>query len=113
VPFFKLPIIHQTEIAYSLETRTGFPFNVTNNEQQLVGPPGSHRFPDYFSLNLQVEKRFHLFGYFWALRGGFDNITNHRNPSVVNSDIDAPNPLTFSAYEGRAFTSRIRLLGRK
>jgi hypothetical protein len=113
VPFFKLPIIHQTEIAYSLETRTGFPFNVTNDQQQLVGPPGSRRFPDYFSLNLFLEKRFHLFGYFWELRGGFDNITGHSNPQVVNSDINSPQFLTFSAFEGRAFTSRIRLLGKK
>ena len=113
VPLFKLPIIHQTEIAYSLETRTGFPFNVTNDQQQLVGPPGSRRFPDYFSLNLQLEKRFHLFGYYWALRGGFDNITGHANPYLVNSDIDSPQFLTFSAFEGRSFTSRIRLLGRK
>jgi hypothetical protein len=113
VPFFKLPIIHQTEIAYSLETRTGFPFNVTNDQQQLVGPPGSRRFPDYFSLNLFLEKRFHLFGYFWELRGGFDNITGHSNPQVVNRDINSPQFLTFSAFEGRAFTSRIRLLGKK
>jgi hypothetical protein len=113
VPFFKLPIIHQTEIAYSLETRTGFPFNVTNDQQQLVGPPGSRRFPDYFSLNLFLEKRFHLFGYFWELRGGFDNITGHSNPQVVNSDINSPQFLIFSAFEGRAFTSRIRLLGKK
>ncbi len=113
VPFFKLPIIHQTEIVYAMEARTGFPFNVINDQQQLVGPPGSHRFPDYFSLNLQVEKRFHLFGYYWALRGGFDNITDHSNPLVVNNDIDSPHPLTFSAFEGRAFTSRIRLLGKK
>jgi len=113
VPFFKLPIIHQMEIAYSLETRTGFPFNVTNDQQQLVGPPGARRFPDYFSLNLFLEKRFHLFGYFWELRGGFDNITGHGNPYVVNSDINSPQRFTFSAFEGRAFTSRIRLLGRK
>jgi len=113
VPLFKLPIIHQTEIAYSLETRTGFPFNVTNDQQQLVGPPGSRRFPEYFSLNLQLEKRFHLFGYFWALRGGFDNITGHSNPYVVNSDINSPQFLTFSGFQGRGFTSRIRLLGKK
>ncbi|MGA7646393.1 MAG: TonB-dependent receptor [Terriglobales bacterium] len=113
VPLFKLPIVHQTEIAYSLEARTGFPFNVTNDQLQLVGPPGSRRFPEYFSLNLQLEKRFHLFGYFWALRGGFDNITDHSNPYVVNSDIDSPQFLTLSAFEGRAFTSRIRLLGKK
>ena len=113
VPLFKLPIIHRMELAYSMETRTGFPFNVTNDQHQLVGPPGSRRFPDYFSLNLFLEKRFHLFGYFWELRGGLDNITGHGNPIVVNSDINSPQFLTFSAFEGRAFTSRIRLLGRK
>lgn len=112
-PLFKMPIIHQTELAYSLETRTGFPFNATNDQEQLVGAPGSHRFPDYFSLNIFLEKRFHVFGYFWELRGGIDNITDHRNPYVVNSDVDSPQFLTFSAFEGRAFTSRIRLLGRK
>ena len=112
-PLFNLPIIHHTEIAYSLEARTGFPFNVTNDQQQLVGLPGSQRFPEYFSLNLQLEKRFHLFGYFWALRGGFNNITNHANPYVVNNDINSPQYLTFSAFQGRSFTSRIRLLGRK
>lgn len=113
VPFLKLPILRHTEIAWSSELRTGFPFNVTNDQQQLVGPPGSQRYPEYFSLNVQLEKRFHLFGYYWALRGGFDNITNHANPYVVNSDIDSPQFRTFSAFEGRAFTSRIRLLGRK
>jgi hypothetical protein len=113
VPMFKLPILHQTEVAYSLETRTGFPFNVVNDQQQLVGLPGSHRFPDYFSLNLQLEKRFHLFGYCWELRGGLENITNHDNPSVVDNNVSSSKFLTFSAYEGRAFTSRIRLLGKK
>jgi hypothetical protein len=112
-PLPKLPLIRETELAYSMETRTGFPFNVTNNQEQLVGAPGSRRFPDYFSLNLFLEKRFHLFSCFWELRGGIDNITDHANPYVVNSDIDGPNPFTFSAFEGRAFTSRIRLLGRK
>ena len=113
VPFFKLPILHQTEIAYSMEARTGFPFSVTNDQQQLVGEPGSRRFPEFFSLNLQLEKRFHLFGYYWAVRGGFDNITGHNNPAFVNSDVNSPQFLMFGASEGRAFTSRIRLLGRK
>ncbi len=113
VPMFKLPVLHQTEVAYSMETRTGFPFNVVTDQQQLVGLPGSHRFPDYFSLNLQLEKRFHLFGYYWELRGGLDNITNHDNPSVVDNNVSSAKFLTFSAYEGRAFTSRIRLLGKR
>jgi len=120
LPFFQLPIIHQLEVAYSMEARTGFPFNDVTDQQQLIGTPGSHRFPEYFSLNLQLEKRFHLFGYHLALRGGFDNITGRCNPYVVNSVIvnsadptlNHPEP-TFTACQGRAFTSRIRLLGRK
>ena len=114
VPFFTLPIIHQLELAYSLEARTGFPFNEFTDQQQLIGKPGEHRFPDYLSLNLQLEKRFHFFGYYLALRGGFDNITGRCNPFVVNGVIDATHPQpTFSACQGRAFTSRIRFLGKK
>ena len=115
LPLFRLPVVHQLEVAYSMEARTGFPFNLLTEQQQLLGAPGAQRFPDYFSLNLQLEKRFHLFGYYLALRGGFDNITGRCNPFVVNNVIDpVDHPLpTFSACEGRAFTSRIRLLGRK
>jgi hypothetical protein len=113
-PLFRLPILHQFEVAYSSEVRSGFPFNEFTDQQQLIGPPGSHRFPYYASLNLQLEKRFHLFGYYLALRGGFDNINGRCNPFVVNGVIDAAHPApTFTACEGRAFTSRIRLLGRK
>jgi hypothetical protein len=113
VPFFKLPIIHEFDIAYSIEARNGFPFNVTNNQEQLVELPGTRRFPSYFALNLFVEKRFHAFGRYWALRGGFENITDHANPIVVNGDIDSPQFLAFSDFQGRAFTTRIRLLGKK
>jgi len=114
LPFFKLPIVHQLEVAYSVEARTGFPFNELTDQQALIGTPGAHRFPDYFSLNLQMEKRFHFFGYYLALRGGFDNITGRCNPYVVNNIIDSTHSeATFAACQGRAFTSRIRLLGRK
>ncbi len=114
-PFFKLPILHETELAYSVEARTGFPFSLLNPQQQLISAPGAERFPFYFSLNAQLEKRFHLLGYYLAVRGGFDNITGRCNPYVVNSVIDPlshPSP-TFNACQGRAFTSRIRFLGRK
>ena len=115
LPFFKLPVLHQTEVAYSMEVRTGFPFSLLNPQQQLISAPGAERYPDYFALNLQLEKRFHFLGYYLALRGGFDNITGRCDPFVVNNIIDpATHPApTFTACTGRAFTSRIRLLGRK
>ena len=113
LPFFNLPIIHHLDLAYAAEARTGFPFDVYNNLQELVEPPGSRRFPTYFNLNLQLEKRFHLFGYYWALRGGFDNVTDRLNPIFVNGDIDSPQFLVFSGYGHRSFSSRLRFLGRK
>jgi hypothetical protein len=120
LPFFSLPIFHKFEIAYSMEARTGFPFSLLTDQQALIGKPGTERYPDYFSLNLQLEKKFHLFNKYWALRGGLDNITGRCNPYVVNNvivnsadpTINHPTP-TFTACQGRAFTSRIRLLGRK
>ena len=48
-----------------------------------------------------------------AVRGGFDNLTDHQNPTIVNSNIDSPQFLEFSAFRRRAFTTRIRFLGRK
>jgi hypothetical protein len=115
LPFFSLPIFHKFELAYSMEARTGFPFSLLNDQQELIGKPGSERFPTYFSLNLQLEKKFHLFNKYWALRGGFDNITGRCNPYVVNNVIIEPShpEPTFTACQGRAFTSRIRLLGQK
>jgi hypothetical protein len=109
----KLPLLHKVDVEYSAEARTGFPFYLVNNEQQLVTPRGSRRFPSQFSLNLFLEKRFEFRGRYWAIRGGFIDITGRGNPHLVNNNIDSPEFLTFGAFEHRAFTTRIRLLGRK
>jgi hypothetical protein len=106
-------------LEYSAEARDGFPFYVFNNRQELVpqqlvnGELGRYRFPYYLSLNLFLEKRFHLFGRYWALRGGFIDINGRRNPALVNNDIESPQFLTFGALQHRAFTTRIRLIGKK
>jgi hypothetical protein len=113
LPFFKLPIIHALDLAYSMEVRNGFPFSANNNLGQIVGAVGAYRFPTYFSLNLHLEKRFRAFGYYWALRGGFDNITNRGNPYAVNTDINSPQFMAYSSISRRTFTTRIRFLGRK
>ena len=110
---FRLPWIHGLEFEYSFDWRTGYPYNVVNLEQELVGLPGQVRFPDFASLNLHVEKRFHLFGFEWALRAGFNNITNRQDPAVVDNNIDSPTFGAFSNFQHRAFTGRIRFLGRK
>jgi hypothetical protein len=108
-----LPLVKGYDFAYSTEVHSGFPFNVVTDQQQLHEPPGSRRFPTWFTLNTHVEKRFHAFGYYWAIRGGFNNVTGRKNWIFVNNDINSPDFLTFSGYNGRAFTGRIRFLGRK
>jgi len=108
-----LPLLRGFDAGYSLEWRSGFPFAVISPQQQLVAPPGTYRFPPYFILNLHLEKRFHAIGFYWAIRGGFDNITNHQNPYSVNNTFGSPQFLTFSGFDRRAFTARIRFLGRK
>jgi TonB dependent receptor-like, beta-barrel/Carboxypeptidase regulatory-like domain len=108
-----LPLFRGYDLAYTLDARSGFPFYTVNESQQLVAPPGSYRLPAYFSLDLAGEKRFHVFGLEWALRAGFNNITNRHNAVYVDNNVDSPQFLTYGGLEGRTLTGRIRLLGRK
>jgi hypothetical protein len=108
-----LPLKWKFDLAYTLDWRDGYPFLVVNEQQQLVGAPNARRFPTYFALNLHVERRFRIFGGLWALRGGFDNITDRGNPSFVNNNVDSPEFFTFSGRQSRAFVGRIRFLGKK
>ena len=108
-----LPLLRMFDLAYTLDWHGGFPFSVVNGNQELVGPPNRTRFPDYFSLNLALEKQITLFGFRWQVRGGFDDITDRHNPDVVDNNIDSPNYLTFGSAERRSLTGQIRLLGRK
>ncbi len=109
----KLPLVRGFDFAYTLDWRQGFPFSIVNEDQELVGNPGSHRFPTYFTLNAAVERRLTVFGLQWALRAGIDNVTDNQNPSVVDNNIDSPHFLTFGGIATRALTARIRLLGKK
>jgi hypothetical protein len=100
-------------LAYLAETRTGYPFTVFSERTGLTGPPNDRRYPAYFNLNLEVERRFRLGKYQWALRAGFVNITGHHNPNAVNNTLESPGFLRFAGGQGRAFVTRIRLIGRK
>ena len=113
MPLSWMPRMKAFDFAYSLDWRDGFPFFLVNQEQELVAPPGARRFPTYFALNLFLERRFLFLGRQWALRAGFNNITNRHNPTSVDNNVDSPRFLTFGSLEGRALTGRIRLLGRK
>jgi hypothetical protein len=108
----RISLLQKLALAYWLDMRSGFPFRVVNEEAQLVGPPHARRFPAYFNLNLHLERRFTFLHHEWAWRFGFNNLTDHRNPNVVNNNMDSPAFLTFSGGQRRALTVRLRFLGK-
>jgi hypothetical protein len=108
-----VPVLKKFDFAYSLDWRTGFPFSIINGQQQIVGLPNSMRFPNYFQLNVHLEHRFRFHGHEWAVRVGFNNVTNSKNPGGVNNNIDSPAFLTFFGTQRRILTARVRLLAKK
>jgi hypothetical protein len=109
VPGFK----KSWDLVYTVDWHTGFPFTSVDAGYQVAGAAGSQRFPDYLSLSPGLEWRFHFRGSYFGLRGVIENMTNSKDPFVVNNVVDSPQYGTFSEFEGRAFTARIRLIGSK
>ena len=116
LPGFNLPLIHKFDIVYSAEARNGLPYYGTTDQDEIApgyGPGAGLRFPVYYTLNLQFEKRLRLLRRYWAVRVGFNDITNRADVIGVDATIDATHPLpTFSDGAGRAFAFRIMLLGK-
>ena len=106
-------VARETDVAYLLEYRTGFPFGVVNEDGFLIGPPDGRRLPAYFNLNLSFERRFRFLHYLWAWRLGLNNLTNNGNPNVVDNNIDSPWFLTYGRGQRRAVNVRLRFLGRR
>src|SRR5262249_44730471 len=97
-------------IAYLLEYRTGVPFSAVNNAGAIVGPINSYRYPDYFSLNFDLERKVRAGGQLWAVRIGWNNITNHFNPDSVNGSVESSQFLKFFGGQPRTLAFRIRWL---
>ena len=112
-PSLLRPVIGDTDIQLLAEYHTGFPFSATTENGYLAGAPDSRRFPDYFAVNLALERRFHFHGYLWAWRVGVINALDRANPNVVNSDANSPQFLLFGRGQARAINVRLRFLGKK
>jgi len=100
-------------LTYFFEYHTGFPYSSINQQQFLIGEANSQRFPDYASLTLAVEKKFTFKSRIFAVRVAAINIMDRANPNIVYNNVDAPNYGTFTGGQGRAFTARLRFVGRK
>lgn len=108
-----LPLVRGFTLGYTFDGHTGYPFSLTNQDQELVGFPGRDRFPEFWQVDIHIEKQFLFRGYQWALRGGFNDITGSEDPFLVNNNIDSPTFGQFTGLQHRAFTGRIRFIGRK
>jgi len=113
LPFLLPKFKKSWDFVYTLDWQTGFPFTAVNANRQVVGSPGSYRFPDYVAFSPGLEWRFHLRGAYFGLRGVLENATDSKNPGVVNNVVDSPAFGTFTETQGRALTARIRLIGAK
>ena len=108
---FDLPWFRKNwDFVYTADWHTGVPYTAINANQQVVGAVGQSRFPNFTSISPGLEWRFHFRGSYFGLRGVLENATNSRNPSVVNAVVDSPQFGTFSEFDGRTFTARIRLI---
>jgi hypothetical protein len=107
------PLSEKWALAYMLEWRSGYPFSVENEEGRIIGAANSRRFPDFFEVNVHLERRFDFRGHRWALRGGVNNLVDRLNPTVVNNNISSPDFLRYAGGTSRAFVTRIRWLGKK
>jgi hypothetical protein len=99
------------DFVYTLDWHSGFPFTSVDASQQVAGAAGSQRFPDHVDFSPGLEWRFHFRGAYFGLRGVLENATGSRNPAVVNNVLDSSRYRTFSEFQGRAVTARIRLIG--
>jgi len=100
-------------IAYLLDWHTGLPFSVQDEYGQLAGSVDDHRFTQFFELNLFIERLLSIKGYHLELRGGFNNITGHSNPNVVDNVIGSPTYLHQYGGQARALNFRLRFLGHR
>ena len=91
--------------------KTGFPFSVVNERQQVVGTANRMRYPDFVSLNGGAEKRFKFLTREWAVRFTIINLISRENPDSVINNIDAPDFLKFAGGQKRSLNLRIRLVG--
>jgi hypothetical protein len=100
-----------------VDWRTGFPFSLVDEDQDFVGARNrGGRFPNFFSLDLQVTKYLRVPVPNWNVipaqfrgkkyggRVGIKlfNITNHWNPRDVQSNVDSPDFGTFYNSVGRS-----------
>jgi outer membrane receptor protein involved in Fe transport len=111
--YFPLP--SGLSASFSVEARSGFPFNAFDQLNRIVGDYNGRDMPAYFVTNASVEKQLPIplgRGKRMAFRVGVTNLFNRFNPRFVNSNVHSPYFLYLSDSSGRHFSARVRILKR-
>jgi len=88
-----------------IEYRSGFPYVVTNADQDYVGVPNTRRFPQFLSVDSRISKDFQVHPkYAVRLSVSAFNLTNHFNPEAVHLNVADPAFGYFFGHRGRRFT---------
>ena len=107
--YFPLP--SGVSASFSVEARSGFPYNWFDDLNHVVGSYNAQTLPVYFATNASVEKQIPIpggKGKRMAFRIGVTNLFNRFNPRFVNANVNAP--LAFSDSSSRHFSARVRIL---
>ena len=94
------------QIAPVIELRSGFPYAVTDGEQNWVGVPYASRFPPFVSVDSRFSKDFKVSPkYTIRLSVSAFNLTDHFNPEAVHLNVADPAYGYFFGQRGRRFTA--------
>ena len=90
-----------------LDVRTGFPLSFVDADRNFVGPRNqAGRYPTFVSLDMQVSKRFLLFGHNATIGVKVFNVTNHFNPRDFQGNLASADFGGFSNSVGRTFRGK-------
>jgi hypothetical protein len=107
VAWGKMSLPRRASISPIVEWRSGFPFSARDENQNFVGVRNADqtRFPEFFSLDLELAKEFKLtkkYGMRLSVMGF--NLTNHFNPRDVHANVSDRQFREFFASYRRYFT---------
>lgn len=99
-------------VAPTIEYRSGFPYTVVDQQQQVVGSRnGGGRYPALFTADLAVTKEVTLFkGQRARVGAQFFNLTGYFNPRDVQNNIDSPDYGRFANSADRQVRAKFTLL---
>jgi len=106
-----LTVPYAITVAPTVEYRSGFPYTVIDEQQQVVGSRNAERFPNLFTLDLAVTKDVQFTAKRRARVGiQFFNLTNHFNPQDVQNNTASPAFLGYANSVDRQVRTKFTLL---